>query len=84
MGSWEGGSNIMLVRPPWRIAGAPRSLLLNPLPGRGLRERRWMSLVRLRDAGRDLCVANLHLTAGRATPPSARPCMQPRPRCAGR
>jgi endonuclease/exonuclease/phosphatase family metal-dependent hydrolase len=64
MGSWEGGSNITLVRSPWRIAGAPRSLLLNPFPGRGLRERRRMSFVRLRDAGGDLCVANLHLTAG--------------------
>ena len=64
MGSWEGGSNITLVRPPWRIAGAPRSLLLNPLPGRGLHERRRMSFVRVRDEGRDLCVANLHLTAG--------------------
>ncbi len=68
MGSWEGGSNITLVRPPWRIAGAPRSLLLNPLPGRGLRERRRMSFVRLRDEGRDLCVANLHLTAGARRP----------------
>ena len=64
MGSWEGGSNITLVRPPWRIAGAPRSLLLNPLPGRRLRERRRMSFVRVQDAGRDLGVANLHLTAG--------------------
>lgn len=63
MGSWEGGSNITLVRPPWRIAGAPRSLLLNPLPRRGLRERRRMSFVRLRDEDRDLCVANLHLTS---------------------
>ena len=64
MGSWEGGSNITLVRPPWRIAGAPRSLLVNPLPERGLREPRRMSFVRVRDEGRDLCVANLHLTAG--------------------
>ncbi len=64
MGSWEGGSNITLVRAPWQIAGPPRSLLLNPLPGRGLRERRRMSFVRLRDDGRDLCIANLHLTAG--------------------
>jgi endonuclease/exonuclease/phosphatase family metal-dependent hydrolase len=64
MGSWEGGSNITLVRPPWRIAGASRSLLLNPLPGRGLRERRRMGFVRLRDDERDVCVANLHLTAG--------------------
>ena len=64
LGSWEGGSNITLVRAPWRIAGAPRSLLLNPLPGRGLRERRRMSFVRVRDADRDIGVANLHLTAG--------------------
>lgn len=64
MGSWEGGSNITLVRPPLRIAGASRSLLLNPLPGRGLRERRRMSFVRVRDEQGDFCVANLHLTAG--------------------
>jgi endonuclease/exonuclease/phosphatase family metal-dependent hydrolase len=64
LGSWEGGSNITLVRPPWRIAGAPRSLLLNPLPGRGLRERRRMSFVRIRDADADVGIANLHLTAG--------------------
>jgi endonuclease/exonuclease/phosphatase family metal-dependent hydrolase len=64
LGSWEGGSNITLVRDPWRIAGAPRSLLLNPLPRRGLRERRRMSFVRLRGKGQDVCVANLHLTAG--------------------
>jgi endonuclease/exonuclease/phosphatase family metal-dependent hydrolase len=64
MGSWEGGSNITLVRPPWRMAGASRSLPLNPLPGRGLRERRRMSFVRMRDEGRDVCGANLHLTAG--------------------
>ena len=51
MGSWEGGANITLVRPPWRIAGAPRSLLLNPLPRRGLRERRRMSFLRLRADG---------------------------------
>ena len=63
LGSWEGGSNITLVRPPWRVSGPSRSLLLNPLPGRRLRERRRMSFVRMRDAGRDVCVANLHLTA---------------------
>ena len=68
MGSWEGGSNITLVRPPWRVAGASRSLLLNALPGRGLRERRRMSFVRMRDEGRDVCVANLHLTAGSRRP----------------
>jgi len=64
MGSWEGGSNITLVRPPWQIADAPRALLVNPLPGRGLRERRRMSFVRLHGSGLRLCVANLHLTAG--------------------
>ena len=38
MGSWEGGSNMILVRPPWRIVpGGTRSLLLNPLRERGLR-----------------------------------------------
>jgi endonuclease/exonuclease/phosphatase family metal-dependent hydrolase len=64
LGSWEGGSNITLVRAPWRIAGAPRSLLLNSLPGRGLRERRRMAFVRVRDADGDVGIANLHLTAG--------------------
>ena len=64
VGSWEGGSNITLVRLPWRIIGASRSLLLNPFPQRGLRERRRMSFVRVRHEGRDVCVANLHLTAG--------------------
>jgi hypothetical protein len=67
VGAWEGGSNLTLVRPPWRIvAGGARSLLLNPLRERGLRERRRMCFVRLaRDGARgggeaDLCVANLH------------------------
>jgi len=64
MGSWEGGSNITLVRPAWSIAGTSRSLLLNPFPERGLRERRRMSFVRLRADETDVCVANLHLTAG--------------------
>ncbi len=64
MGSWEGGSNITLVRPPLRIAGTSRSLLLNPFPGRALRERRTMSFVRVRGDGTDVCIANLHLTAG--------------------
>jgi endonuclease/exonuclease/phosphatase family metal-dependent hydrolase len=65
MGSWEGGANITLVRPPWRFAGTPRSLLLNPFPERGLRERRRMSFTQLHGPGMKLSVANLHLTAGR-------------------
>jgi endonuclease/exonuclease/phosphatase family metal-dependent hydrolase len=64
LGSWEGGSNLTLVRPPWRIVGRGRTLLLNPLPGRGLRERRRMSFVQLRSEHGEMCVANLHLTAG--------------------
>jgi endonuclease/exonuclease/phosphatase family metal-dependent hydrolase len=66
IGAWEGGSNITLVRQPWRLVESDaRSLLLNPLRERGLHERRRMSFVRLRagdrDAGaREFCVANLH------------------------
>jgi endonuclease/exonuclease/phosphatase family metal-dependent hydrolase len=66
LGSWEGGSNTTLVRPPWRIVpGSTRSLLLNPLRERGLRERRRMAFARLRRDGtvepdEELCVANLH------------------------
>jgi endonuclease/exonuclease/phosphatase family metal-dependent hydrolase len=66
IGSWEGGSNLTLVRRPWRVvAGDRRSLLLNPLGERGLHERRRMSFVRLRAEDRELphwelCVANLH------------------------
>src|SRR3954447_25834596 len=64
IGSGEGGSNLTLVRPPWRIAGRA-GVLLNPFPRRGLRERRRMGLVILSgDGGRELCVANLHATAG--------------------
>jgi endonuclease/exonuclease/phosphatase family metal-dependent hydrolase len=64
--SWEGGSNAILVRGPWRpLSGTRRSLLLNPLPGRRLRERRRMSFVRLRhSSGAELCVANLHASGG--------------------
>jgi endonuclease/exonuclease/phosphatase family metal-dependent hydrolase len=66
IGSWEGGSNLTLVRRPWRVvANDRRSLLLNPLRERGLHERRRMSFVRLRAENgdgrhRELCVANLH------------------------
>lgn len=63
MGSWEGGANITLVRAPWRI-GISRGMLLNRFPGRGLRERRRMSFVRLHSEAGELCVANLHLSAG--------------------
>jgi endonuclease/exonuclease/phosphatase family metal-dependent hydrolase len=64
--SWEGGSNLTLVRPPWRIVdGSSRSLLLNPLRERGLVERRRMGFTRVRLAGSatELCVANLHASS---------------------
>ncbi len=56
--SWEGGSNQLLVRPPWRIAETRRlTLTLRP-------ERRRMLWARLRGpGGAALCVANMHLTA---------------------
>jgi endonuclease/exonuclease/phosphatase family metal-dependent hydrolase len=63
MGSWEGGSNLTLVRPPWRIAEAA-SVLLNPLRERRLRERRRVALTRLVHGEREVCVGNLHLSAG--------------------
>jgi len=63
MQSWEGGSNVTLVRPPWRIA-AREALLLNPFPRRGLRERRRLALIALESGGTELCVGNLHATAG--------------------
>ena len=65
LASWEGGSNLTLVRAPWRVVeGSERSLLLNPLPARSLHERRRMGFIRLRadGAGREeeLCVGNIH------------------------
>ena len=47
MGSWEGGSNLTLVRPPWRIveASVPAA---EPVAGARLRERRRLALTRLR------------------------------------
>ena len=63
MGSWEGGSNLTLARPPWRIVEAS-SVLLNPLRERRLRERRRLALTRLVEGDREVCVGNLHLTAG--------------------
>ena len=56
----EGGSNQLLVRPPWRVA-ATRRLTLTLLP-----ERRRMLWSRLeRPDGKALAVANVHLSAGR-------------------
>jgi endonuclease/exonuclease/phosphatase family metal-dependent hydrolase len=61
--SWEGGANVTLARPPWRIA-ARAAVLLNPLLRRGLRERRRMALTALGATGGELCVGNLHASAG--------------------
>jgi endonuclease/exonuclease/phosphatase family metal-dependent hydrolase len=61
--SGEGGSNVILVRRPWRITERD-SVLLNPFLRRGLRERRRMALVALACDTGELCVANLHATAG--------------------
>jgi endonuclease/exonuclease/phosphatase family metal-dependent hydrolase len=56
----EGGSNQVLVRPPWQLA-EERRMTLAWLP-----ERRRMQWLRLVDAdGRSLCVANLHASAHR-------------------
>ena len=63
LGSWEGGSNLVLVRPPWQISSRGAALL-NPLPRRGLRERRRMALVKIAARGAEICVANLHASAG--------------------
>jgi endonuclease/exonuclease/phosphatase family metal-dependent hydrolase len=70
MGSWEGGSNLTLARLPWRIVET-RSVLLNRLPARRLRERRRMALTRLVGADREVCVANLHLSTGPSKPAAA-------------
>jgi endonuclease/exonuclease/phosphatase family metal-dependent hydrolase len=60
MKSGEGGSNQILVRPPWRLAER-RRLTLAWLP-----ERRRMLWVALEDpGGHGLAVANLHATAHR-------------------
>ena len=74
VGSWEGGSNMILVRPPWRLVpGSCRSLLLNPLRERGLRGAPADGLrraLRTRAMG-SVCVANLHASAGGGCRPSA-------------
>lgn len=56
--SGDGGSNGLLVRPPWRIAEV-RRLTLTRTP-----ERRRMIWARLASPQAELCVANLHATAG--------------------
>jgi endonuclease/exonuclease/phosphatase family metal-dependent hydrolase len=59
VGSNEGGSNQLLVRPPWRIAEVRRHTLTR------LPERRRMIWLRLRGPdGRALAAANLHGTTG--------------------
>jgi endonuclease/exonuclease/phosphatase (EEP) superfamily protein YafD len=59
LGSWEGGSNLTLLRSPLRDAGIAerRELVLTRLP-----ERRTMAFTRL---GTELCVANLHASTRR-------------------
>ena len=63
MGSWEGGSNVTLVRPPWQIAERG-DVLLNPLLRRAFRERRRMVLTTVTSGGAELSVGNLHASAG--------------------
>jgi endonuclease/exonuclease/phosphatase family metal-dependent hydrolase len=59
-GSWEGGSNQILARPPGRIA-EHRGLTLTRRPER--RRMHWVRLVQ--PDGSAVCLANLHATAGR-------------------
>jgi endonuclease/exonuclease/phosphatase family metal-dependent hydrolase len=66
IGSWEGGSNQILVRHDWRIA-EHRRLTLARRP-----ERRRMHWTRIEPPGGEpLCVANLHASAGRPRQASA-------------
>jgi endonuclease/exonuclease/phosphatase family metal-dependent hydrolase len=74
IGSWEGGSNLTLVRAPWQVVeGSERSLILNPFPARGLHERRCIGFVRLRAHGargqEELCVGNIHASTRSAGDP---------------
>ena len=55
----EGGSNQLLVRPPWRIAEVRRETLARRPERRAMI---WARLVSDED-GRAICVANLHATA---------------------
>jgi endonuclease/exonuclease/phosphatase family metal-dependent hydrolase len=61
--SGEGGSNLILVRLPWRITERG-TVLLNPFLRRGLRERRRMALATIATGAVELCVANLHASTG--------------------
>jgi endonuclease/exonuclease/phosphatase family metal-dependent hydrolase len=63
LGANEGGSNAIMFRAPW-TAVSSRSLVLNPFPGRGLAERRTMGFVQLARGQAQVCVANLHASAG--------------------
>ena len=63
MASGEGGSNLTLVREPWRISRRG-AVLLNPFPRRGLRERRRMALTAIVAEADNVSIANLHATAG--------------------
>jgi endonuclease/exonuclease/phosphatase family metal-dependent hydrolase len=58
----EGGSNLTLARGGWSISER-RELVLQPGPSP---ERRMMSFSRLSGGRSALCVANVHLSAGRA------------------
>jgi endonuclease/exonuclease/phosphatase family metal-dependent hydrolase len=64
MGSWEGGSNLTLVRPQWQIVEAA-SVLLNPFRERRFRERRRLAMTRLVHRDQEVCVGNIHLSAGK-------------------
>jgi endonuclease/exonuclease/phosphatase family metal-dependent hydrolase len=67
LGSWEGGSNLTLIRGPLRDAGFAerRELVLRRLP-----ERRTMAFARL---GSTICLANLHASKSpRAAEPDVR------------
>ena len=59
LGAWEGGSNQILVRPPWRLAEVDR-LVLSRRP-----ERRRLLWGRLEGPGGRLGVGCLHLTVRR-------------------
>jgi endonuclease/exonuclease/phosphatase family metal-dependent hydrolase len=63
VGSAEGGSNVILFRQPWSLVES-RSMLMNPLRERHLRERRRMGLVRLGAGPTTVCVGNVHLSTG--------------------
>jgi endonuclease/exonuclease/phosphatase family metal-dependent hydrolase len=64
MASWSGGSNQLLARPTWRLAGV-ECMTIARRP-----ERRRMLLARLRHepSRRELAVANLHASTGDRAP----------------